>query len=210
MNFYLLLGLSALLAYLCGGINAAIILSHAVYHKDIREFGSKNPGFTNFKRVFGGRCAWFVFVLDLLKTIVPVLCSALLFRHFFGMWQFGAAYAGFFAMLGHAFPVYYGFKGGKAFTAGAAAVWFVDWRMGLIAAAVFLGLLFTVHIMSLASISAAAVCPISLFFLSPSSGGTLLFCFLSATLLIVRHHANIARLIHGKESKIYLFGKKKA
>lgn len=208
MNMYLLLGLSAVISYLCGGINAAIILSKAIYRKDIRDYGSKNPGFTNFKRVFGSRVAWFVFVLDLAKTALPVLVSALLFRRFFDMWQFGAAFSGFFAMLGHAFPIYYGFKGGKAFTAGAAAVWFVDWRMGLIAAAIFLGLLFTVHYMSLASITAALVCPVSLALLSPASGWSLLFCTLSALLLILRHRANIVRLLRRQESKTYLFRKK--
>ena len=107
--------LSALTAYLVAGWNPAITFSRAIYKKDIRECGSGNPGFTNFKRSFGNRWAWFVLLLDLFKAAVVVGIFALLFEQYFGMYQLGAAYTGLFALLGHAFPIWYGFKGGKGF-----------------------------------------------------------------------------------------------
>ena len=65
--------IAAISGYLIGGINPAIVLSKAIYHKDIRTLGSKNPGFTNFKRVFGPKYAWFVFLLDIFFAILSLL-----------------------------------------------------------------------------------------------------------------------------------------
>ncbi len=104
---------SAVFAYCVSGLNPAIIMSKAIYKKDIREYGSGNPGFTNFKRVFGNKYAWFVFALDILKGAVISVSAGLLFRQYVGSWQLGVAYAGIFALLGHAFPVFYGFKAEK-------------------------------------------------------------------------------------------------
>ena len=128
--------ISAVFAYFVSGLNPAIIMSKAIYKKDIRTCGSGNPGFTNFKRVFGNKYAWFVFVLDILKGAVISVVAGLLFRAYVGSWALGVAYAGLFAMLGHAFPIYYGFKGGKGFLVCLSTVWFIDWRAGAIATAV--------------------------------------------------------------------------
>ncbi len=212
-------------AYLCGGANGAIIFSKLVYHKDIREYGSKNPGFTNFKRVFGPKLAWFVFLFDILKTVVPVLSAAFLFRYFGTdvtedaslLWKFGAAYAGIFCMIGHAYPVWYKFKGGKTFSCGAAIVWFIDWRVALVVAGIFLlSLLLVTKIMSLSSCLAALCFPIGTLTvgLITSSMGTTLYLimviinFLGAALLIFRHKENLGRLFRGEEKKFYLFGHK--
>ena len=89
MDYLLYIG-AALCAYLTAGWNPAITLSRAVYKKDIRECGSGNPGFTNFKRSFGSRLAWVVFALDLGKAAIVVALFASLFERRFGMWQFGA------------------------------------------------------------------------------------------------------------------------
>ena len=132
---------SAVFAYCVSGLNPAIIMSKAIYKKDIREYGSGNPGFTNFKRVFGNKYAWFVFALDILKGAVISVSAGLLFRQYVGSWQFGVAYAGIFALLGHAFPVFYGFKGGKGFLVCLSTLWFIDWRAGAIAAVVLTVLL---------------------------------------------------------------------
>lgn len=118
----ILFAVSAVIAYLIGGINPAILLSKAIYHQDIRQCGSGNPGFTNFKRVYGSKWAWFVFALDLGKSALLAAVCAALFGHYAGMRQLGAAWAGFFAMLGHVFPVWYCLKGGKGFLVGAAAI----------------------------------------------------------------------------------------
>ena len=114
----------AVVSYLLGGVNGAIIMSRLVYHEDIRKSGSNNPGFTNFKRVYGlNAAAWSVMLIDILKTALPVFLSAVYMGVMYDdMWQFGAQFAGLFCMLGHCFPVWYGFKGGKAFIAGFAKI----------------------------------------------------------------------------------------
>ena len=210
MNALLFIGV-ALLAYLSGGLNGAILFSHLLYHKDIRDYGSHNPGFTNFKRVFGAT-GWIVFLFDILKTAVPLLVGSLLFSHFLDMRQLGAAYAGFFAMLGTAFPVWYRFHGGKAVVACLATSFFVDWRAALIAFGIFFVLLMTVKLMSLSSMTFAVAFPVLL--LLPIFRITPLYaeCFvvLSSLLVILRHRANIVRLCKGEEKKFLLFGKKKA
>lgn len=205
MNIYLILITSAVYSYLLGGLNGAIILSKILYGKDIRDYGSHNPGFTNFRRVFGNSfTAWSVILIDFVKTAIPVFITSLLMHNNFGLWQLGAAFSGFFCMLGHCFPVWYRFHGGKAFMAGFATIWFVDWRMALIATAVFVILLLTTHYMSLSACCASLACPIALLILGPTGVWVEILCALSALLVILRHHENIGRLIKGTESKFYL------
>ena len=198
----------ALLCYVAGGINGAIIMSKLLYHEDIRKAGSNNPGFTNFKRVYGlNAAAWSVLLIDILKTALPVFLSAVFMSFRYDMWQFGAQFAGMFCMLGHCFPVWYGFKGGKAFIAGFATIWFVDWRMTLIAMAIFFLLLFTLKYMSVASCTAALSCPISLFYLGYSDVWVEVMAVAAAALVIVRHYPNFVKLVHGTESKFSLSSK---
>lgn len=200
---------SAVVSYLLGGLNGAIILSKLVYKQDIRDFGSNNPGFTNFKRTYGnGFVTWLVLIFDILKTALPVFLTALIMWQMFDKWQFGAQFSGMFCMIGHCFPVWYKFKGGKAFLAGFATIWFVDWRMTLIAMAVFFILLFTLKYMSVASCSAAAVCPIALALLGPASIGVELMAIACALLVILRHIPNFKKLANGTESKFSLSSKK--
>ena len=200
---------SAVVSYLLGGLNGAIILSKLVYKQDIRDFGSNNPGFTNFKRTYGnGFVTWLVLIFDILKTALPVFLTALIMWQMFDKWQFGAQFSGMFCMIGHCFPVWYKFKGGKGFLAGFATIWFVDWRMTLIAMAVFFILLFTLKYMSVASCSAAAVCPIALAYLGPASIGVELMAIACALLVILRHIPNFKKLANGTESKFSLSSKK--
>lgn len=201
--------ISGVASYLLGGINGAILASKLFHHEDIRQFGSKNPGFTNYKRVYGnGVVTWLVLVFDVFKTAVPVFLTALVMKENFGLWQFGAQFSGLCAMLGHCFPIWYKFKGGKGFLAGFATIWFVDWRMALVATGVFLIILFTVKYMSVASCSAALVCPIVLAFLQPQSIWVELLAIAAAALVILRHHENFAKLMKGTESKFSLSSKK--
>lgn len=198
--------LAAIVPYLLAGVNPAILLSKMIYRQDIRTQGSKNPGFTNFKRVYGWKFAWLVFLLDLCKGILACVFAGYLVRYAWGNFQLGAAYGALFAMLGHAYPVWYRFKGGKTVMVWLASIWFVDWRAGLIAIGVFLLLLFTVKFMSLASISAGIAFLIALGFLGTSHTAVLPICAVSVLLLIWRHKANIGRLVEGTESKFNLFG----
>ena len=218
--------IAAILSYLVAGVNPSILLSKLIYKEDIRTVGSKNPGFTNFKRLYGWKFAWLVLLIDVAKAALPCLAFGLAFRAvgvlntadyevgsmFTGNnFQLGAAFAGIFAMLGHAYPVWYRFRGGKAFLVGATAVWFIDWRVGLICAGVFLFLLFTVQIMSISSMSAGLICPFAVAILPGACAHpvVLVCCALAAVLLIWRHKPNILRLIHGEETKFKLFGKSK-
>lgn len=198
--------ISAVFAYFVSGLNPAIIMSKAVYKKDIRTCGSGNPGFTNFKRVFGNKYAWFVFVLDILKGAVISVVAGLLFRAYVGSWALGVAYAGLFAMLGHAFPIYYGFKGGKGFLVCLSTVWFIDWRAGAIATAVLVIMLPLTKYMSLSTMSALVAGAVAV----AAFGGGLAVSIMYAVcvlFVIVRHKQNIVRLVQGTESK-FSFGKK--
>ena len=198
--------ISAVFAYFVSGLNPAIIMSKAIYKKDIRTCGSGNPGFTNFKRVFGNKYAWFVFVLDILKGAVISVVAGLLFRAYVGSWALGVAYAGLFAMLGHAFPIYYGFKGGKCFLVCLSTVWFIDWRAGAIATAVLVIMLPLTKYMSLSTMSALVAGAVAV----AAFGGGLAVSIMYAgcvLFVIVRHKQNIVRLVQGTESK-FSFGKK--
>ncbi|MBQ7152653.1 MAG: glycerol-3-phosphate acyltransferase [Clostridia bacterium] len=211
--FYLYLCICCVLSYLCGGVNAAIIMARLCHGEDIREKGSGNPGFTNYKRVYGnGFVTWLVLILDILKTVVPVLASGLVLEAFFpGTRQFVFALTGLCCMLGHCFPVWYRFRGGKAFIACFATVMLVDWKCGLVFLCLFLTLLFTVKYMSLCSCCAAFSYPLSYAALSLALGGfdwrILVAAILSATLVILRHYPNFVRLRAGQETKFSLFGK---
>lgn len=195
---------AALCAYLVSGLNPAIIMSKLIYHKDIRTCGSGNPGFTNFKRTFGNKWAWWVFALDLSKAAVVVAIFAQLFKTFLGDYQLGAAYTGLFAMLGHAFPIWYKFKGGKGFSVYMSTVWFVDWRAGLIAVAVLVFLLLTTKYMSLSTMSAVASTVVFLLIAGTKSPYTVGLCAVQILFIIYRHKENIKRLLKGTESKFVL------
>ncbi len=196
--------LIALAAYLISAVNPAIVLSRLIYHTDIRTQGSGNPGFTNFRRVFGARYAWFVFALDLLKAALVTCAGGVLFHLRGDPWQTGIAYAGVFALLGHAFPVFYGFHGGKGFLVCLSTLWVLDWRAGGIATLLMVILLLTTKYMSLStmvSLIAGTMC-LALF------DATLPACLMYAAcvlFVILRHSANIHRLFRGTETK-FTFG----
>ncbi len=198
---YFLFPLAAVVAYFIAGVNPAIVLSKAIYHEDIREKGSGNPGFTNFKRVYGGKYAWAVFFLDIAKTIVIVSVFSMLFGTYFGARQAGAAYTGLFSMLGHCFPAMYRFKGGKGFLVCMTTIWFIDYRCGILSVLILVAVLLTVKYMSLASMLSVWSCPVLLFFIGADSTYTYVIMILCCLLLTVRHGENIKRLAHGEESK---------
>lgn len=205
-----ILAVSAVISYLVGGVNGAIIMSRLVYHQDIRDYGSKNPGFTNFKRVYGNNpISWIVMFFDILKTAICVAITAVVFSKFGGSFQLGAAFSGLFCMIGHCFPIWYGFRGGKAFMAGFGTIWFVNWKMALIAMAVFLIVLGLFRYMSVASCTASLTCPIALFFLGYDIIWVWILCLVSALLVIARHWGNFVKLAHHEESKFSLRKTKK-
>lgn len=195
--------LIAVIAYLLGSINGAIITSKTFFKKDIRDFGSGNAGLTNFFRVFGKNGIVLVLAVDILKTVIPVFFGGWLIG-LSGNWTDGSAFAAFFTMLGHAYPIYYGFKGGKTVMAAGTAIWFVDWRIGIIAIGAFLIIVALTKYVSLGSVIGGALYPLSMLFFFRTVELALIMATLSAALLIYRHRANIMRLINGTESKLKL------
>ena len=199
--------LAAVCGYLVGCANLAIPLSRVIYHQDIRQLGSGNPGFTNFKRVFGGKYAWFVFAFDLLKGGAVCLVFGLRFRALGFDFQLGAAFTGLFAMLGHSFPATFGFKGGKGFLVLLSELFVIDWRAGLIAFLVMAALVLTLKYMSLATMSGLALGAVCLFLFGAIVPAAVLYA-LCVAFMIWRHKENIRRLIKGTESKFSLSGRR--
>lgn len=203
----LLFALAAICGYLVAGFNPAITLSRAIYHKDIRECGSGNAGFTNFKRTFGNQWAWWVLLMDLGKGALVIGLFAWLFEKHLGAWELGAAYTGLFCVLGHAFPVLYGFKGGKGFLVCLSAIWVTDWRVGLAVTVLMCLLLLITRYMSLSTVAALCLAPF-LLILTRAHLSVLILCILSVLFVGARHKENFKRLLLGTESKFTFGGKK--
>lgn len=212
---------TAVLAYMVGSINGAIITSKFFYKKDIRKYGSGNAGLTNFIRVFGKGGAVLVIIIDVLKSAAPVVIGGLLFSQFleadffkggtvglFNLSLFGSELAGLFVMLGHCFPLYYGFRGGKGVMALGTILFFVDWRVALAAWGAFILITLITRYVSLASIVGCVAYPVSQAFLGLGGTWEMLVAILSAVLLTYRHRENIKRLVKGQESKFSLYRKK--
>lgn len=206
LTVFLLYIFTAVFAYLVSGINPAIIMSKAIYKKDIRTLGSKNPGFTNFKRVFGSKYAPYVFALDILKgALISIVCGAL----FVALGQdrrIGVAFAGIFAMLGHAYPIYYDFKGGKGFLVCLSTLFFLDPIAGVVAALLLTLLLILTKYMSLSTMCALTVGAIVVALRGAPIPAVIMYS-LCVLFMIFRHAENIKRLIKGEESKFEIFGK---
>lgn len=195
---WLLWAAAAIVAYIVSSWNPAITLSKAIYHKDIRTCGSGNPGFTNFKRTFGNKWAWWIMALDMCKAGVAVLLFALLFRFFGVDFQIGAAFTGLFALIGHAYPVWYEWKGGKGFLVTLSVVFVVDWRVGLAAFALMTVLLLTTDYMSLSTVTALLVSVVLLIFAKAQPVAIVLVSAM-VIFVAVRHKENFKRLLAGTE-----------
>ncbi len=202
--------IAAVLGYLLGSINSAIIVSKIVSGKDIRQFGSGNAGMTNVLRTFGKVPAAFTVLGDFSKGIIAVLLARVIFYYLGITFMDGAYVAGFAALLGHLFPVYFGFKGGKGVLISAAIILVINPIVFLILLVTFFVTVFISKIVSLSSIVCAVVYPIATFAVlyinkQPLLGSTL-FAVLMSLIVIYMHRENIKRLINGTENK---FGHKK-
>lgn len=199
---------AAVPAYLLGGINGAIIASVYIYKKDIRKYGSGNPGLTNFYRVFGKSGALLVIVIDMAKTLLPVIFGRWLFSKYLGSGLLGAEFAGLCVLLGHAFPAYYGFRGGKTVLASGALLFVIDWKVALVTWGTFIIVFLLTRYVSLGAMIGSVAHPIAIAVFGLGGTAELVLAVLCSLLLIVRHKDNIKRLIHGTESK-FSFRRKK-
>ena len=183
-------------AYLLGSVSSAIIIARLMGLKDPREIGSKNPGATNILRYGGKTAAVLTLVGDALKGAVPVLIAQALTHDVVIL-----ALTGLGAFLGHLFPVYFGFRGGKG-VATTLGVWLAlsPWA-GLAMIATWAAIAFVFRYSSLAALTVSVVAPFYVAWFSPGWPYLLAMIVMSAT-LIFRHRANIRSLLAGTETRI--------
>lgn len=249
MYAYILAAIVALISYLIGSVNFSILLSRIIGKKDIRESGSGNAGATNMLRTYGKKMGVITLLLDVAKGVVVIILAFVVALF---IWASFATYdkitgeidvsavpnmicdalpyvAGVFVILGHNFPVYFGFKGGKGVATSLGVVMMLNWKVGLIVMIIALAIMAITRYVSLGSIIGGALYiilgifsilyPRSQFFSTVSLSSRMWAAAKSAIvyppdlikiiciiiiggLLIVRHHANIKRLINGTENKL--------
>ena len=186
-------------AYFLGSINFAIYISKSAYKKDIRSFGSGNAGSTNVMRTFGTKAALIVLLGDIMKAFISVTVTM-------AVCGIEIAYiAGLAAMVGHCYPIYYGFRGGKGFATAAGMILAADPLAFLICALIFVAVVATTKFISAGSIMAAMFLPLVLNMIYRPSGGlpgTMAICsILLAIFIIFRHKENIIRIANREEKK---------
>lgn len=219
MDKALCLIFTAVFCYLLGSVNSAITVCKIWKKKDIREYGSNNAGLTNVLRVFGKGPALATLLCDLAKGVIGVVvCRIVVTRIagvvFFDDKLFIGYVAGIFVMLGHIFPVFYGFHGGKGVLLTATTLLAIDPLTCVLSVAVFALIVALTKYVSLGSICAAVSYPIFTFVtqLFRDNDSRLInagMAFLFAVLIIYMHRPNIHRLIAGNENKLSFGSKKK-
>lgn len=202
------LTLVAIVSYLLGCFNGAILVSKYILKDDIRQHGSGNAGLTNFYRVFGGKLTLLVVLSDMLKAVIAVMVGALVLHTgtTLGIPLLGKLWAALFVMLGHDFPFMFGFRGGKGVLSGGAVALALDWRIALICWGLFILVVVLSRYVSLGSIIAGVSFAVTVGAFYPYVPDIVLG-ILCGVLLVWGHRSNILRLIQGKENK-FSFHKK--
>ena len=197
---------AVVIGYFLGNLNGAIIASR-LRGDDVRTHGSGNAGLTNFIRSYGANHALMVILIDAGKGVLSCVLAGLLLRQDIGFTT-GAAAGGAAVMLGHMFPVFFGFHGGKGILTGLFIALVVDWRVALLILVVFAAVYFSTRYVSLSSVLASAAFAVG-FILFHSNDWTTMFCgiFMGA-MAVIMHRDNIVRLLKGQERKTDLFKKK--
>ena len=200
------------LAYLIGGINWAIIFSKILYGKDIRNYGSKNAGMSNMLRVFGKKAAILTFIGDFAKGLIAI--KVCLRSEFFNLDRDNFLLVDcyvilFFAVLGHIFPIAYGFRGGKGVLVAASSILATDLKIFMLVLLVFLIVFLLTKTISISSICAAEFFPIIVlvhYALERKNLKVIVFCFIISTMIsliiILKHKSNINRILIGEEQPI--------
>lgn len=183
---------AAAAGYLLGSISSAVLLTHTRFG-DIRDKGSGNAGATNVARFFGIGMGLLTLLLDGIKTALAMYAGTLLAG------PLGATVGAAAALIGHCWPLYFRFKGGKGVSVAGAIAVFLDWRLFLILVAVFLLAAFFSKRVSVGSLAAGAAYPIVMFALGGFAWHQLALAFFILVLVFFSHRANIGRLINGTE-----------
>ncbi len=226
-----------LVAYLCGSVSFAIITTKAFTGGDVRDSGSGNAGMTNVMRTAGFLPGVLTFAGDFVKALIAVSLGKYLLPYLAGLYVtdltpdtlavmpiYGAVLAGFFCLLGHVYPLFFGFRGGKGIVTAAGAMLIIDWRLFLLEVAVFLILFLITRIISVGSLAAALAYPLTAWLCfgvfppadavnaiaehaSVSFSMQLLVPLVAAAtalLVIIKHKDNVKRLFKGEEKKLKL------
>ena len=206
--------ISAIISYLLGSLNFGIIISKSLSKDDVRSHGSGNAGSTNMLRNYGKKYAVMTIIGDMLKVAVAIFISFVIVRKMgnislaenggaliLGARMFTKSFAGLFCVLGHIFPCFFGFKGGKGVATAGGMVFMIDWRIALILLAIFAIIVLITKYVSLGSIAMAVFYPVFIFVFYKSL--PLAFLSMVFTLIVVlAHRENIKKLINHTESKI--------
>lgn len=204
--------LMAVIAYAIGSVNFSIIFSKKLAGFDVREKGSGNAGTTNMLRSVGKGLAALTLICDILKGVVAILIA-----YWIGNIskdntnpEILIQIAGIFAVIGHTFPVYFGFKGGKGVATALGILLLINWQIGLICLVFALLVMILTRMVSLGSIMAAVLFPVLTIFITPgdnshylvNEGSYIIFGFIMAIIVIFNHRANLMRIYKGEENKI--------
>ena len=202
MVWYMVL-LTAALSYLIGSFQTSYIFGKAIKKKDIREYGSGNPGATNAMRVFGFKFGMVVLLIDALKGALTIV----LVKYGFGCTDTALLLlAGIFCIVGHNFPFYMGFKGGKGVAASLGIILVVDYKVFLFAGILALISLFAFRIMSIASLVFEFNTLLGFFLLYMTNNNFFWIIVTAAVYPLMsfyRHRRNLKNLVDGKEKKLW-------
>jgi len=182
-------------AYLLGSISSAILVTRLFLHTDIRAHGSGNPGATNVLRLAGKRAAACVFLFDVLKGTIPVYIGYL-----FNYPPLVLSLIAVSACIGHMYPVFFGFSGGKAVATALGAMMPLDWYLAIALLVTWLIIFAVARISSIAAIGTLIAVPIYTYLLKPEyTFAVAILCLL----IIVKHKSNIARIINRQETPLH-------
>lgn len=189
--------LTILLSYLIGCFSSAYVLGKMSKNIDIRSYGSGNLGTTNALRVLGKKMGVITLILDILKGIIAVLMGNVI------LGTNGSLLAGIFVVLGHNFPIFLRFKGGKGVATSLGVLFLLNWKAGLICLVIGVIIILSTRYVSLGSITASIMAPFAMTLTTDSNNKYLyVTTWILAVLSILRHKSNILRLCKGEENKL--------
>lgn len=197
---------TAIIAYLIGSINFSVILSKKMAGFDVREKGSGNAGTTNMLRTVGKKAAAITLICDILKGVVSILIAMVIGKIVQGSnIALLVQIAGVAVILGHTFPVFFKFKGGKGVATSLGVLIMSNWQIGLICLVFALILMMLTKMVSVGSIAAAILYPVLTLFIPQNyiaEGHYLIYSIILAVLIVFNHRENVKRLLKGTENKI--------